>query len=350
MGGDEMLVLLPNLGSDLASARLHAHGVGHKLLRALELPIEVDGKSLVVGASVGIALFPKTDGETGEDLVREADTAMYGAKSDTRGTVQFYETAMQQLVTQRLQIDHDLRQALAHDHFDLFIQGKWAPAGGLVGGELLLRWNHPQRGWISPAEFVPIAEESELIVPLGRWVLERACAVAKDLRQTRPDFVLSVNISPKQFRHPEFIDDLQRVVAQAGLSPDALVLEITEGVLLQDQLARHVVALSEAGFRFSLDDFGTGYSSLAYLKRLPVHELKIDRAFVRDIEVDTDDAVLVQAILSIARRFRIQTVAEGVENQAQADFLALHGCDSLQGYHFDRPQPWTAFRDRHLRA
>jgi EAL domain-containing protein (putative c-di-GMP-specific phosphodiesterase class I) len=162
--------------------------------------------------------------------------------------------------------------------------------------------------------------------------------------------VLSVNISPKQFRHPEFIDDLQRVVAQAGLSPDALVLEITEGVLLQDQLARHVVALSEAGFRFSLDDFGTGYSSLAYLKRLPVHELKIDRAFVRDIEVDTDDAVLVQAILSIARRFRIQTVAEGVENQAQADFLALHGCDSLQGYHFDRPQPWTAFRDRHLRA
>jgi len=343
-----MMVLLPRLGTDPIAAKLHANSVAQKLIRVLELPVDIGERSVALGASVGVTLFPKLDTETVEDLVREADTAMYGAKGDSRGTVRFYESTMQQVATRRLQMDHDLRQALSQEGFELYLQGKWSPQGRLVGAELLLRWKHPERGWVSPAEFIPVAEESELIQHLGRWVLDQAALIARVIRADRPDFVVSVNISPKQFKRDEFIQDLRLLVSQAGIPPSALMLEITEGILLQDQLARSVVELSKEGYRFSLDDFGTGYSSLAYLKRLPVHELKIDRTFVRDIEVDADDAALVQAILSIARRFNIQTVAEGVETPAQLDFLSANGCDVLQGYFFDKPQPWrspTAHRE-----
>jgi diguanylate cyclase (GGDEF)-like protein/PAS domain S-box-containing protein len=350
MGGDEMMVLLPQLGEDLATAQARALAVGDKLLKALEAPVEVDEKELTVGASVGISLFPKSAQETGGDLIREADTAMYGAKGQARGSVHLYEASMQYAVTQRLQFDHDLRQATVRDEFELFIQGKWAPDGTLAGGELLLRWNHPQRGWVSPAEFIPVAEESELIVQIGRWVMQRTCAIAHALRGALPGFVVSMNVSPKQLRHPGFAKDLQRTLADAGLPPEALILEITEGVLLEETLARQVVHLSEAGYRFSLDDFGTGYSSLAYLKRLPVHELKIDRTFVRDLDMDSDNAALVLAILSIARRFGIHTVAEGVETQAQADFLVRHGCELMQGFLYHRPQPWPEFLRERLAA
>lgn len=350
MGGDELMILLPRLSSSLEEAKSQAQLVCNKLMSALASPLWVGGKDLTVGASIGVSWFPKADTETGEDLIREADTAMYGAKGDTRGTVRFYEPAMQSAAAHRLQTDHDLRRAIANGEFELFIQGKWSPQGALKGGEVLLRWNHPVRGLVPPAEFIPLAEESELIVPIGHWVMERACEMAKFIRAQMPEFVVSVNISPKQFRHADFFQDFKLAVSAAQLPPAALVLEITEGVLLEDQLAKHVVALSEEGYRFSLDDFGTGYSSLAYLKRLPVHELKIDRAFVRDIQADGDDAALVQAILSIARRFKIQTVAEGVETRAQADFLAQHGCDMLQGYFFDKPQPWAVFCQRHLQT
>ncbi len=350
MGGDEMMVLLPRLSADMTAAKLHAHGVAQKLIRVLESPIDIEGKSVALGASVGVTFFPKDEQETAEDLVREADTAMYGAKGENRGTVRFYESAMQQAVADRLQLDHDLRQAVLNHGFELFMQGKWSPAGRLVGGELLLRWRHPVRGWVSPAEFIPVAEESELIQHIGRQVLQEAVQIARRVRVHRPDFVVSVNISPKQFKREEFQDELQRLVEDAGIDPAALMLEITEGVLLQDRLAKSVVTLSKAGYRFSLDDFGTGYSSLAYLKRLPVHELKIDRAFVRDIEVDGDDAALVQAILSIARRFCIQTVAEGVETPAQLEFLSHHGCKVLQGFFFDKPQPWQAFVNQYVVA
>jgi EAL domain-containing protein (putative c-di-GMP-specific phosphodiesterase class I) len=174
-------------------------------------------------------------------------------------------------------------------------------------------------------------------------VLEEAMNIAQTVRQRAPDFVVAVNISPKQFRREEFVRDLHALVVGSGLPPEALMLEITEGVLLQEQLARRVVLLSEEGYRFSLDDFGTGYSSLAYLKRLPVHELKIDRAFVRDIETDPEDAALVQAILAIAERFGIHTVAEGIETSAQLDFLAHHGCGAVQGFLLDKPRPWRQF-------
>lgn len=218
---------------------------------------------------------------------------------------------------------------LTRESCSFFIQGKWASGKQLVGGELLVRWRHPVRGWVAPSDFIPVAEESELIQLIGNQVIDLAAQVVKLFRQHKPEFALSINISPKQFGRYEFIEYLNRCLRQQGLPSEALLLEITEGVLLQEQLAKNAIALSEQGYRLSLDDFGTGYSSLAYLKRLPVYELKIDRAFIRDIEVDQDDAALVQAILSIARRFNIQTVAEGVETAAQQRFLAEQGCDLL---------------------
>ncbi len=348
MGGDEMLVLLPELATDEAAARTLAQQVATKLQQALDEPFLVHGAPLRVGVSIGITLFPKGPTESVENLIREADTAMYAAKGDARGTWRHYEPVMHQTVTRRLQLDNDLRLALQRQEFYLCMQGKWTPKGELAGAELLLRWRHPERGEISPADFIAAAEESELIVPLGLWVLAQAAEVARQAQRSRPDFVVSVNLSPVQIRHPAFADGLRAAVTQAQIAPGALILEITEGVLLQPQLAQQLVMLEDEGFRFSIDDFGTGYSSLAYLKRLPVHELKIDRSFVRDLEDDADDAALVQAILSIARRFGIKTVAEGVETSVQARFLHSSGCDLLQGYLYDRPRPVAEFFEQHL--
>lgn len=343
IGGDELVVLLPELEGDMQAAMQQAQGVAHKLLKALDAPIDVRGIELKAGASIGITLFPKTKDESCDDLLREADTAMYGAKSETRGTVKVYEATMHQTISSRLQLENDLRHALRRDGLELYVQGKWTADRQLVGGEALLRWTHPNRGQVSPAEFVPVAEDSELIVPLGRWVLERACDIVRSIREERPDFVLSVNLSPKQFRATSFVADLRSIVAAAGMTPAALMLEITEGVLLQPELAAQLLSLSDEGYQFSLDDFGTGYSSLAYLKRLPVDELKIDRSFIRDIHTDVNDAALVQAILFIARRFHIKTVAEGVESHKQLTWLASHGCELLQGYLFDQPSPVDRF-------
>jgi len=350
MGGDEMMVLLPRLGADLVTAKLHANAVAQKLIKVLELPVNLGERSVVLGASVGVTLFPKLDQETVEDLVREADTAMYGAKGDSRGSVWFYESTMQQAATHRLQMDHDLRQALSHDGFELYLQGKWSPQGRLVGAELLLRWKHPQRGWISPAEFIPVAEESELIQHIGRWVLEQAAQVARAIRAERPDFVVSVNISPKQFKRDEFMQDLRLFVSEAGIPPGALMLEITEGILLQEQLARHVVALSKEGYRFSLDDFGTGYSSLSYLKRFDIDKLKIDQSFVRDLAEQGSDQAIVTAIIRMAQSLGLRTIAEGVETAEQAQLLQAYGCDEMQGYWYSRPlepQAFAAFAQRH---
>ena len=348
MGGDELLVLLPELPAFLDEASIQALDMAHRLLQVLDSPIELQGLSITLGASIGVAVFPKSCEETPDDVIREADTAMYSVKGTGRGGARLFEASMRQSVSSRLQLDMDLREALEHGQFALYLQGKWSPNGRWTGAEALIRWHHPQRGAIGPAAFIPAVEDSQLIIPLGRWVLHEACAIAKACRSRQADFVVSVNVSPRQFQHVGFSDDLRRAVHNAGLPNDAIMIEITEGVLLQPQLSELIESLSQEGFRFSLDDFGTGYSSLAYLKRVPVHELKIDRAFVRDIETDANDAALVQAILSIANQFGMDSVAEGVEKSTQADWLHRNGCTLMQGFLYARPMPWTDFIDQHL--
>lgn len=348
MGGDELLVLLPELPPHLDEASMQAMEVANRLLHALDSPVELDGLSITLGASIGIALFPKSREETPHDVVREADTAMYSVKGTGRGGARVFEASMRQSVSSRLQLDMDLREALEQGQFALYLQGKWAPEGRWTGAEALIRWHHPLRGAISPAAFIPAVEDSQLIIPLGRWILNEACAIAKACRRQQPHFVVSVNVSPRQFQHAAFSDDLRGALQTADLPNDAIMIEITEGVLLQPHLSELIVSLSQEGFRFSLDDFGTGYSSLAYLKRVPVHELKIDRAFVRDIETDANDAALVQAILSIANQFGIDSVAEGVEKATQADWLHRNGCTLMQGFLYARPMPWRDFIEQHL--
>jgi EAL domain-containing protein (putative c-di-GMP-specific phosphodiesterase class I) len=230
------------------------------------------------------------------------------------------------------------------------VQGKWDPGGTLHSAEALLRWQHPQRGAVSPAEFIPVAEDCGLILPIGRWVLEQACVLVARWRAAGRPMSLAVNVSPKQFREAAFVEHLDAVFASTGAQAGVHTLEVTENVLVDDTeaSARRMEELAARGVRLSIDDFGTGYSSLMYLKRLPLHELKIDRAFVRDVMTDAEDAAIVQAMLSIARKFGLQTVAEGVETPAQAAFLAAHGCTLMQGYLFGRPQPAGDFTARIL--
>ena len=338
MGGDELMVLLPELGGDVASASLAAQQVADKLRQALSLPFAIGSFEFRIGASMGITVFPKSPTETAEDLVREADTAMYEAKNSERGSVRPFEGTMQLAVANRLSLERDLQRALAEDQLELHLQGKWSPDGRLAGAEALTRWNHPDRGEISPADFIPVAEDSGLILPLGRWVIEQACVAVRDARAKGHRWPIAINVSPRQFSDASFAGDLRRIIDAAGVQPSWLTLELTEGIVLKEGVASLMHELAAQGFGFAIDDFGTGYSNLMYLKRLPVHEIKIDRAFVRDIVTDPDDAVLVQAIIDIARNFEIATVAEGVETAEQAAFLTARGCRLLQGYRFDRPR------------
>ena len=351
MGGDELMVLLPMLGADMDAAVPGTERLGAKLLQALAQPFVLDGLEYVLGASLGCTLFPKSADESAEDLIREADTAMYAAKAAGRGMLRRYEHAMQRGAAERLALERDLRQALERQEFSYALQGKWRlvpgpdgqPAPQLAGAELLLRWAHPQRGAVSPAVFIPVAEDSTLIVAIGRWVIEQACSLqARWLAEGRP-LPLAMNVSPRQFREPGFADELLATVRAHRVPPALLTLEITEGVLLDEGVAPRLAQLAGEGFRFSIDDFGTGYSSLMYLKKLPVHELKIDRAFVRDLTSDPEDAAIVSAMLAIARSFRLDVVAEGVETAEQASHLSEQGCGLMQGYLFGRPLQPAAF-------
>jgi diguanylate cyclase (GGDEF)-like protein/PAS domain S-box-containing protein len=348
MGGDEWMVLLPHIGRDDATAHDAAWWVANKLLGALIEPFALAEGECRVGASIGLTLFPKTDDEGTDDLVRQADAAMYEAKAAGRGGVRAFEPRMLESAVARFRTERALQQALEHEQFSLALQPKWRADGALHGAEVLLRWVHPERGNIPPSEFIPVAEDSGLIAPVGRWVLRQACKLTAACRQAKRPLSLAVNVSPRQFLEPSFVAELDQLLHATGARADDLVLEITEGLLIDDidGATRRMRELSERGFSLSIDDFGTGYSSLMYLKRLPIDELKIDRGFVRDITTDPDDAAIVQAILGIAQRFAIATVAEGVETEAQAAFLRAHGCQLLQGYLLGKPVPVAEFFQR----
>lgn len=344
LGGDEFVVLLPELAGDLDDAGAMVLAVAEKLRSAMGTPVVVGDQEFVTGASIGITLFPRV-GEGVDDLMREADTAMYRAKERGRNALVYFEPAMQEAVSERYALDQALREAVRTRSFELHMQSQVDTEGRVVGAEALVRWRHPERGLIMPASFIPLAEESGLIVPIGEWVLREACALIARLDREGRGLRIAVNVSPRQFRQDDFVQRVREILAATGADPTYLTLEITENLLIEHasvSVAR-MTELAALGLRFAIDDFGTGYSSLMYLKRLPLSELKIDKSFVQDVPHDINDVALVETILSMARHLHFEVVAEGVENEAQLAFLRSEGCERFQGYHFQRPQPAEAW-------
>mgnify|MGYP005748767531 CR=1 FL=1 len=340
LGADEFAVLLPNLRPPADAAARAAHHIAEKLRNRFEQAFEIDGTRYHIAASIGVTLFPK--GQDGaDDLLRETDTALYQAKASGRNTVCFFEAAMGAQAQARFALESELRQAIENDELVLYLQPQCGIDGRLEGAEALVRWRHPQRGLVPPGLFIPVAEDSGLIVPLGDWVLTRCCELLARQEMSHLPLRIAVNVSPRQFRQADFVQRVRHTLASTGADPTRLLLEVTEGVML-DNLADTVGKMSELaalGIHFSIDDFGTGYSSLAYLKRLPIHELKIDKAFIQDAPSDPNDAALVDAILAVARHLNLRVVAEGVETEDQAAFLRSRGPLLYQGYLTGRPEP-----------
>ncbi len=336
-GGDEFAILLEDVPSVSAVAQ-----VADKIREALNKPFKVDGPDLYVTTSIGISLYPD-DGQDATTLLKHADSAMYRAKEAGRNNYQFYVADMGEEDMTRLALESGLRQALEQEQFMLVYQPQVGIMNGRVtGAEVLLRWHHPERGEVNPAEFIPLLEETGLILEVGTWVLRRACASAVRWNEllTYP-FHVSVNVSGRQFHDAEFNIQVARILEETGLPPHLLELEITESVLMQHDRSslENLDALHHLGVRLAIDDFGTGYSSLSYLKRFPVDTLKIDRAFIRDITEDRDDATIVSAIAVMARQLNLMVIAEGVETEEQLEFLRQCSCDAMQGYLFSRPLP-----------
>ncbi|OIQ95720.1 cyclic di-GMP phosphodiesterase Gmr [mine drainage metagenome] len=347
LGGDEFVVIMSDIDSENDAATL-----ARKLLQQLALPMVVADRELVANASMGIALYPK-DADHASALLKNADVAMYRAKELGRNSMQFYTPAMNASTLARLELDTALRRAVERHEFVLHYQPKVELQGGrVIGAEALIRWCHPQLGMVSPGEFIPLAEETGLILQIGEWVIDKACAQLKAWQgEGLPAIGLSVNLSARQFQQ----ENLAKVVARAlhlnNVKARYLELELTESAVMQDpdKTVATLHELKHIGVRLSLDDFGTGYSSLNYLKRFPIDILKIDQSFVRDITTDPDDAAIATTIISLAHSLGRRVVAEGVETEAQLDFLRRHRCDEIQGYYFSRPLPADEFA-RLLRA
>jgi diguanylate cyclase (GGDEF)-like protein/PAS domain S-box-containing protein len=340
LGGDEFVVVLT--GADAVAAER----IAGKMLQSLTQPYHIDGQGLHTTSSIGIAVFPG-DGETVDLLMRNADAAMYQAKAAGRNNVKFFAASMNQAARDRRQLEEDLHLALQRKQFVLHYQPQVDTQRRIFGTEVLLRWQHPEHGLVPPGRFIPLAEDTGLIVPIGKWVLETACDQLKawsvDAR-TR-DLQVAVNVSARQFRQADFIEQLHELLERSGADPTRLKLELTESLVLHnvtDTIAK-MNAIKLLGVTFSMDDFGTGYSSLSYLTRLPLDQLKIDRAFVSRLPDNQSDAVIAQTIVTMGRSLGLTVIAEGVESEAQRQFLDGHGCHGYQGFLFGRPLPVEAF-------
>jgi diguanylate cyclase (GGDEF)-like protein/PAS domain S-box-containing protein len=336
-GGDEFIVLLPDI-----SGAQGAGAVAQKILDGLMQPYQINGKELHIGGSIGIALFPH-DGEDADTLLKNSDIAMYHAKENGRNNYQFFTAEMNKLAMERHSLGVDLRHALEHNELLPYFQPVIdIPSGKLTSMEVLLRWQHPEQGLIPPSRFIPLAEESGLIVPIGEWVLRQSCLQIRAWQEQGYDVPkLAVNLSARQFRHKTLVADVARILAETGVEGSCLTLEITESMLVEnvEETIKTLQQLNALGLEISVDDFGTGYSSLSYLKRYPVNTLKIDRSFVRDITTDPNDAAIIAAIIAMARSLKIQVVAEGVETEEQLAFLTGQGCGCYQGFYFSKPLP-----------
>ena len=346
LGGDEFVVVLDELNENTRQAAAQAQDIGEKVLASLNQPFNLQGFEHYSSASIGISLF--RDNEISiDDLFRHADTAMYQAKTSGRNTLRFFDPDMQASLEARAKLEADLHHALSQRQFKLFFQIQVNAVNHPIGAEALLRWLHPERGLVSPLQFIPLAEDTGLILPIGQWVLETACAQIKAW-ETNPlacELQLAVNVSARQFHQPDFVEQIRATLKKTGADPARLKLELTESVVLGniDNAVAKMHELKGIGVHFSMDDFGTGYSSLSYLTQLPLDQLKIDQSFVRNIGIKPTDAVIVQTIIGMGNSLGMEVIAEGVETEAQRDFLERNGCHAYQGYLFSKPVPIEEF-------
>ena len=342
LGGDEFVVLIEGLSNEDVTAATQAETVGERILATLKQAYQLGEIEYQNTASIGVVIFKGHDLSL-EELLKHADIAMYQAKKAGRNTLRFFDPQMQDAVNSRVETERELRKALESQQFQLYYQIQVDSFNRILGAETLIRWIHPERGFISPAEFIPLAEEIGLIVPIGHWVIETACKQLKSWQKSAQtsDLTLSVNVSAKQFHQADFVAQLTATIKRYAINPLRLKLELTESFLLEniEVSIATMSALNKIGIQFSLDDFGTGYSCLQYLKRLPLIQLKIDQSFVRDIVIDSSDRAIVRTIIAMAKSLELNVIAEGVETQEQLSLLLSKGCTHFQGYLFSRPIP-----------
>ncbi len=343
LGGDEFVVILEE-----TAERHEVERIAGELLSVLSQPLQLSGHECHTTASIGIAMYP-SDGTDMQTLTKNADMAMYLAKEDGKNGFRFFTKEFKTQSIERLTLESALRRALERDQFSLHYQPKIDMASGQITGvEALLRWNHPDLGTVSPVQFIPLAEETGLIVPIGRWVLKEACAqnMAWQRRGLRP-VTMAVNLSPRQFADAHLLQDVDEALVASGMSPVLLQLEVTESMVMRNvsRAIKVLDAIQSRGIRLAIDDFGTGYSSMSLMKQFPIDTIKIDRSFVRDLPIDSEDQAIAQAIISMGKALGMTVIAEGVETVEQETFLRNHACDEMQGFLFSKPLPAKQMAD-----
>lgn len=339
LGGDEFVILLYNLSDNLESAVRIIGSIIKKIIDVMRNPLHIEGYSFYVTASFGVTFFPVFAG-TAENALKQADIAMYSAKHKGKNTYSFYHPVMQDQADRRLNFETDLRNSMRDNHLHLVYQPQYNHKKEILGYEALVRWNHPTKGIISPIDFIPMAEETGLIIELGKKIMLDACTqLVKWQKEGKHIPKISINVSPHQFHHDDFVEMVSNIFVVTGVNPKKITLEITENVIIRDMnsVAIKMYQLKKIGVSFAIDDFGTGYSSLAYLKKMPIDQLKIDRSFVKEMLTKNTDASIVNTIISIAQQLGLDLIAEGVEYNAQIEHLSEHGCNGFQGYCLSEP-------------
>lgn len=347
MGGDEFVIILTELGKSIEIAANNAGMIAEDIRLCLSAPCNLAGHELQTGASIGVSLFPKAQ-KSADDILKQADTAMYKAKAEGRNSIRFFSPDMQKVADGRLMLNYELKTALNNNEFTLYYQPQVDVTGNIVGGEGLLRWNHPTRGLLAPGEFLEAAEETGLMPDIGKWVLQFACEQIKewdDAGLLRSPQTLSVNISGKEFVESDFVSTLLGICESTGASPSFLGIELTEGSLIStsSEIVNKIATLQELGIKFSIDDFGMGYSSLSYLNKLPINTLKIDRSFVSEISQGRGSVILIDTIIMMAQNLGLEIIAEGVESDIELKYLSSGGCTVYQGYYYSKPVPAASF-------